>query len=245
MKDKRQKTGGRRRKNKKPGPGFIKSPKKIDVFEEIEGARIKRISDEFWAGFKTLSKFENAVSIFGSSRLSPKDEYYKLAEDTAYLLGRAGYEIISGGGPGIMEAANKGAKRARVPSIGLNIYIPTEQKSNPYVTTLVEFHYFFVRKVMFVKYARAFVIFPGGYGTLDELFESINLIQTQRIQKFPVILVGSRYWQGLLHWIMSTVLRRGCIGASDLSLFSLVDKPSDVVRTINKFYSKQAHNIHG
>lgn len=217
--------------------------KKTGLSEKNEAARIQRISEEFRAGFKKLSEFKNAVSIFGSSRLLPEDEYYKLAEETAYLLGRAGYEIISGGGPGIMEAANKGAKRARVPSIGLNIYIPTEQKSNPYVTTLVEFHYFFIRKVMFVKHARAFVIFPGGYGTLDELFESINLIQTQRIPKFPVILVGSRYWQGLLHWVMSTVLRKGCIGKSDLSLFSLVDKPMDVVHAVNKFYLK--HNIHG
>ncbi|MBI5874199.1 MAG: TIGR00730 family Rossman fold protein [Candidatus Omnitrophica bacterium] len=228
-----------RRKIKKNKTGKLNAfSKKIDVFEEDEQARVKRIAEEFLLGFKTLSEFNNAVSIFGSSRLSPKDEYYKLAEQTAYLLGRAGYQIISGGGPSIMEAANKGAKRARVPSIGLNIYIPTEQKHNPYVTTLLEFHYFFVRKVMFVRYAKAFVIFPGGYGTLDELFESINLIQTQRIPKFPVILVGSRYWQGLLHWVMSTVLRRGCIGESDLSLFSLVDKPSDVLHAINKFYLK-------
>ncbi len=230
--------GSKKRKNTVLASGMFAG--RFDVFEEDEAARIKRISEEFSAGFKKLSKFKNAISIFGSSRLSPKDEYYKLAEETAYLLGRAGYEVISGGGPGIMEAANKGAKRARVPSIGLNIYIPTEQRSNPYVTTLLEFHYFFVRKVMFVKYARAFVIFPGGYGTLDELFESINLIQTQRIPRFPVVLVGSRYWQGLLHWVMSTVLRRGCIGESDLSLFSLVDKPSDVVHVINKFYSRKA-----
>lgn len=212
-------------------------PRNMDVFEEDEKARIKRISLEFALGFETLSDFKNAISIFGSSRLSPKDEYYKLAVETSYLLGKAGYEIISGGGPGIMEAANKGAKKAGAPSIGLNIFIPTEQRSNKYITTLLEFHYFFVRKVMFVRYARAFVIFPGGYGTLDELFESINLMQTARIPKFPVILVGSRYWQGLLHWLMSTVLRRRCIGESDLSLFSLVDKPKDVLSAINQFYS--------
>lgn len=213
--------------------------KKIDVFDEDEESRVKRIADEFAAGFKKLNSFTNAISIFGSSRLTPNDEYYKMAEKTAYLLSRAGYDIISGGGPSIMEAANKGAKRAGGASIGLNIYIPTEQKANKFVTTLLEFHYFFVRKVMFVRYAKAFVIFPGGYGTLDELFESINLIQTARIPKFPVILVGSRYWQGLLHWIMSTVLRRGCIGENDLSLFSLVDKPEDVVHAINKFYKRQ------
>lgn len=208
------------------------------TFEKDEEGRIERISQEFVNGFNTLSKYENAISIFGSSRLRPHDEYYQLAERTAYLLAKAGYQVISGGGPGIMEAANKGAKKAGGVSIGLNIYIPTEQRANRYVNTLVEFHYFFVRKVMFVRYAKAFVIFPGGYGTLDELFESVNLIQTLRIPKFPVILVGSQYWRGLLHWIMSTVLRRDCIGKHDLSLFSLVDKPEDAVDIINKFYGK-------
>ena len=213
--------------------------KRLDVFEEDEKRRVSRIADEFSYGFKKLSKFKNAVSIFGSARLGPKDEYYKLAEKTAYLLSKAGYGVISGGGPSIMEAANKGAKRAGGDSIGLNIYIPTEQMANPYVKTLLEFHYSFVRKVMFVRYAKAFVIFPGGYGTLDELFESINLIQTARIPKFPFVLVGSRYWQGLLHWIMSTVLRKGCIGEKDLSLFSLVDTPEDALHAINKFYNKK------
>ena len=211
---------------------------RIDIFEDQDKARLVRITREFDRGFRILSKFDNAVSFFGSARLKPADEAYKLAEKTAFLLANAGYEIISGGGPGIMEAANRGASRAGGDSIGLNIYIPTEQKANPYVNTLLEFHYFFVRKVMFVRYARAFVIFPGGYGTLDELFESINLIQTGRIPQFPVILVGSRYWRGLLHWIMSVVLRRDCIGEHDLSLFSLVDTPQDVVNIINKFYHK-------
>lgn len=212
---------------------------RIDVFEEDDCERVRRIAKEFDKGFRVLSRFKNAVSIFGSSRLTPKDEYYKLAEKTAYLLGKAGYEIISGGGSSIMEAANRGAMRAGGASIGLNIYIPTEQKANPYIKTLLEFHYFFVRKVMFVRYAKAFVIFPGGYGTLDELFESVNLIQTGRIPQFPVILVGGRYWRGLLHWIMAVMLRRGCIGEHDLSLFSLVDKPEDVVNIINKFYHRQ------
>ncbi len=220
-------------------PQYFK--KKIDVFEEDEEKRIRRITDEFSAGFRTLARYKNAISIFGSSRLKPSDKYYKLAEKTAGLLVREGYEVITGGGPGIMEAANKGAKVAGGVSIGLNIYIPTEQKPNPFVKTLLEFHYFFVRKVMFVRYAKAFVIFPGGYGTLDELFESINLIQTARIPKFPVILVGSRYWQGLLRWTMSTVLRRGCIGEHDLSLFSLVDRPKDVVNAIKNFYKKNSH----
>ncbi len=209
--------------------------------EQDEQGRIERISQEFANGVNILSQYENAISIFGSSRLRPHDEHYKLAEETSYLLAKAGYQVISGGGPGIMEAANKGAKKAGGVSIGLNIYIPTEQKANQFVTTLVEFHYFFIRKVMFVRYAKAFVIFPGGYGTLDELFESINLIQTSRIPRFPVILVGSQYWRGLLHWIMSTVLRRDCIGKHDLSLFSLVDKPEDVIGIINRFYGKSSH----
>lgn len=224
-------------KIKKDTP-LIKSVK--TTFEKDEEDRIDRISREFANGFNILSKYENAISIFGSSRLRAYDEYYKLAQRTAFLLAKAGYQVITGGGPGIMEAANKGAKKAGGVSIGLNIYIPTEQKANRFVTTLVEFHYFFVRKVMFVRYAKAFVIFPGGYGTLDELFESINLIQTSRIPKFPVILVGSRYWRGLLHWIMSTVLRHDCIGKHDLSLFSFVDKPEDVVSIIDKFYGKDA-----
>jgi uncharacterized protein (TIGR00730 family) len=211
----------------------------VDIFEEDEKARVKRIVEEFGNGFETLSRYDNAVSIFGSARLGPHNEYYKLAEKTAYLLSKAGYAIITGGGPSIMEAGNKGARRAGGPSIGLNIQLPTEQKPNPYAITSLEFHYFFIRKVMFVRYAKAFVIFPGGYGTLDELFESINLILTARIPKFPVILVGSRYWQGLLHWIMSTVLRQGCIEKEDLSLFSLVDKAEDVVRQINAFYNKR------
>ncbi|MDD2866203.1 MAG: TIGR00730 family Rossman fold protein [Candidatus Omnitrophota bacterium] len=222
----------------KPKTGPVDFHMRIDEFEEGDRARVRRIAKEFDHGFRALSKFRNAVSIFGSSRLTPKDEYYKLAEKTAYLLGKEGYEIISGGGPSIMEAANKGAARAGTASIGLNIYIPTEQKANPYVNTLLEFHYFFVRKVMFVRYAKAFVIFPGGYGTMDELFESVNLIQTGRIPQFPVILVGGRYWRGLLHWIMAVMLRRGCIGENDLSLFSLVNKPEDVVHIINKFYHR-------
>lgn len=220
-------------------PDFDDLKKKIDVFDPEEQERIRRITQEFVHGFKALAKFKNAVSIFGSSRLEPADDYYKLAEKTAYLLSRRGYDIITGGGPGIMEAANRGARRAGGSSIGLNIYIPTEQKANEYVTTLLEFHYFFVRKVMFVRYAKAFIIFPGGYGTLDELFESINLIQTARLPRFPVVLFGSRYWQGILHWLMSTVLRRGCISEGDLSLFSLVDKPQDVVSAIVKFYDKE------
>ena len=162
-----------------------------------------------------------------------------MAEETAYLLAKEGYAIITGSGPSVMEAANKGAKRAKGLSIGLNIQIPLEQKPNRYVDTLLDFRYFFVRKVMFVKYAKAFVIMPGGYGTLDEFFEAITLIQTQRIQKFPVVIMGSEYWKGMIDWLKSTVLKSGAISKKDLELFTIVDEPKDAVNVIKKFYEKQ------
>jgi len=200
--------------------------------------RIFRIMSEFVEGFEVLSKVGPAVSIFGSSRLRPNDKFYKLAQKVTYLLAKEGYAIITGGGPGIMEAGNKGAKQAKGNSIGLNIQIPQEQKPNPYIDTLLDFHYFFVRKVMFVKYAKAFVILPGGYGTFDELFESLNLIQTERIEKFPVVLVGKDYWQGLLDWFRSRVLKKGCISRPDLKIFTVVDTAEEVVEAIKRFYAK-------
>jgi len=200
--------------------------------------RVFRIMSEFVDGFEVLSRVGKAVSIFGSSRIKATDKYYKLAERVAYLLSQEGYAIITGGGPGIMEAANKGAKKAKGQSIGLNIQIPQEQKPNPHVDTLLDFHYFFVRKVMFVKYAKAFVILPGGYGTFDELFESLNLIQTERIGKFPVVLVGQDYWQGMLDWLRSKALKEGNISKKDLDIFTVVDSPKEVVETIRKFYKK-------
>ncbi len=209
-----------------------------DDFTKEDPWRIFKIMSEFVDGFDVLSKVGPAVSIFGSSRLKSTDKFYKIAEKTAYLLSKEGYAIITGGGPGVMEAANKGAKEAKGKSIGLNIQIPLEQKPNPYVETLLDFHYFFCRKVMFVKYAKAFVIMPGGFGTLDELFESLNLIQTQRIGKFPVVLVGSDYWSGLIGWIKNTAVKRNCISSNELNIFSVVDKPEDVVSEIRKFYKK-------
>lgn len=200
--------------------------------------RVFRIMSEFVEGFEVLSRIGKAISIFGSSRTSANDKHYKLAEKVAYLLTKEGFAIITGGGPGIMEAANKGARKARGQSIGLNIQIPKEQKPNPYVDTLLDFHYFFVRKVMFVKYAKAFVILPGGYGTFDELFESLNLIQTGRTDRFPVVLVGRDYWQDLLGWLKSTVLKEGCISEPDLKIFNVVDTPQQVVEVIRKFYGK-------
>ncbi|MFA5339279.1 MAG: TIGR00730 family Rossman fold protein [Candidatus Omnitrophota bacterium] len=212
----------------------------VNDFTQEDTWRIFRIMSEFVDGFETLSKAGQAVSIFGSSRFKPGTKYYKMAEETAYLLAKEGYAIITGSGPAIMEAANKGAKRAKGHSIGLNIQIPLEQEANKYVDTLLDFRYFFVRKVMFVKYAKAFVIMPGGYGTLDEFFEAINLIQTQRIQKFPVVMMGSGYWKGMIDWLKSTVLKSGAISKEDLKLFTIVDEPKDVVGVIKKFYNKQA-----
>lgn len=200
--------------------------------------RVFRIMSEFVEGFEILSKVGAAVSIFGSSRSPSTDKYYKLAEETAYYLAKAGYAVITGSGPGIMEAANKGTKRAGGISVGLNIQLPSEQQPNKYVDILLDFHYFFVRKVMFVKYAKAFVIMPGGYGTLDEFSEAINLIQTNRIPRFPVVLFGSEYWKGMLEWLSGKVLKNGNISKKDLNIFTVVDDPKEVVRAIKRFYDK-------
>jgi uncharacterized protein (TIGR00730 family) len=215
----------------------MKEKANFNDFTHEETWRIFRIMSEFVEGFEVLSKIGKAVSVFGSSRMKSNHKYYKLAEETAYLLAKEGYAIITGSGPGIMEAANRGAKKAGGVSIGLNIQIP-QQQPNKFVDTLLDFRYFFVRKVMFVKYAKAFVIMPGGYGTLDEFTEAINLIQTQRIPKFPVILLGKDYWKGLLDWLKNTVLASGNISKEDLDIFTVVDEPPEVVRIIKKFYAK-------
>jgi len=207
-------------------------------FTQDETWRVFRIMSEFVDGFEVLSGIGPAISVFGSARIKPKHRYYKLSEETAYSLAKEGYAIITGGGPGLMEAANKGAKRAKGKSVGLNIQMPSDQKPNKYVDILLDFHYFFCRKVMFVKYARAFVIMPGGYGTLDELFESLNLILTSRIDKFPVVLLGKNYWRGLVKWLNSTVLKEGCIVEDDKKIFHIVDTPKEVVSVIKKFYEK-------
>jgi len=209
-----------------------------ETFAHEEPWRLFRIMSEFVEGFEELSKVGKAVSIFGSSRTKPGTVHYDLAEETAYLLAKAGYAVITGSGPGLMEAANKGAKRAKGKSVGLNIQIPCEQKPNRFVDILLDYRYFFVRKVMFVKYAKAFVILPGGYGTFDEFFEAINLIQTERIDKFPVVVLGTKYWEGMMKWLKDTVLKAGYISKSDLNLFVVVDKPQDVVKAIKRFYAK-------
>ena len=204
--------------------------------------RVFRIMSEFVDGFYQLSEYEKAVTIFGSARIPRRHKYYKLADETAKLLVKDGFAVITGGGPGIMEAGNKGATEASGESIGLNIDLPFEQKPNPYVKTLLNFHYFFSRKVMFVKYAKAFVIFPGGFGTLDEFSEAITLIQTRRIDKFPVVLVGSDFWDPLLKWFKKTLVEGKFISSEDLDIFQVVDKPKDVVKIIRNFYKKNKKN---
>ena len=201
--------------------------------------RVFRIMSEFVDGFHELAEIGPAVSIFGSSRTKRTQQWHKLAEKTAALLVKEGYAVITGGGPGIMEASNKGAASAKGQSIGLNIDLPFEQKPNRYINHLINFHYFFSRKVMFVKYAKAFVIFPGGYGTLDEFFESITLIQTQRMEKFPVVLFDGGYWHGLIEWLRKTVLKADNIDPQDLDIFKIANTPEEVVKIIRDFYKSK------
>ena len=200
--------------------------------------RMFRILSEFVEGFEELSQLGPAVSIFGSARLKPGNKYYKLTEEIACAIAKEGYGIITGGGPGLMEAANKGAQRGKGVSVGLNIEIPMEQKPNPYLDVFLEFRYFFCRKVMFVKYAKAFVIMPGGFGTFDEFFEAVNLIQTRRIDTFPVIVVGREYWKDLMSWINKTVKTTGCVDEGDMTIFKVVDTPKEVVQVLRDFYKK-------
>jgi hypothetical protein len=207
------------------------------VINEIspgESWRMFHIMAEFVEGFEALGKYHPSVSIFGSTKIKPEDEVYQKAEQIGRLLAENGFGVITGGGPGVMEAANKGAASAGGNSIGLNIELPLEQKPNPYANMTLHFRYFFVRKVMFVKYAVAYVILPGGFGTMDELFESMTLIQTHKIKPFPVILVGSSYWKGLLDWMKGVVLREGKISPSDLDILQVIDEPTEIVRAIKK-----------
>jgi uncharacterized protein (TIGR00730 family) len=199
---------------------------------ESDAARIERVDGELAQGFATLGDLGPAVSVFGSARTPADHPDYELARRTAELLGRAGYAVITGGGPGIMEAANRGARDAGVPSVGLDIELPFEQRGNPYADVVLEFHYFFTRKLMFVRYAVGFVVFPGGFGTLDELFEALTLIQTDKVMHFPVLLVGSEWWSGLAEWLRGRLLADGKIGAADLDLLTVTDDPHEVVRLV-------------
>ncbi len=216
------------------------APKDWHQIKTADSWQIFKIMSEFVDGFEKLGKIGPCVSIFGSARTKPNHPSYKLAEKIAFRLTQEGYGIITGGGPGIMEAANKGAHRGKGKSVGLNIELPFEQFSNPFIDSdkLMNFDYFFVRKVMFVKYAQGFVVLPGGFGTLDEFFEALTLIQTHKIASFPIVLVGKKYWGGLMDWIKNTLLTEKNINKEDLDLFSVVDTPDDVVKAISDFYSK-------
>ena len=201
---------------------------------------IFKIMAEFVEGFERLGKIGPCVSIFGSARTKTGHDHYQLAENIAYKLAKHGYGIVTGGGPGIMEAGNKGAHRANGTSVGLNIELPFEQHDNPYIDIdkSLDFDYFFVRKVMFIKYSQGFVVMPGGFGTLDELFEAITLIQTKKIGKFPIVLVGRKYWAGLFEWIKNTLFEEGNISPKDLDLIALVDTEDEVLEVIDAFYKK-------
>ncbi len=201
-------------------------------FTRTDPWRVMRITGEFIEGFDNLAHVRKGVSIFGSARTDPDDPQYQAAREVARLLAEAGFAIITGAGPGIMEAANRGAKEGGGPSIGCNIELPFEQGANPYVDTLVNFRYFFVRKTMFIKYSNAFIIFPGGFGTLDEAFEALTLIQTGKIYQFPVIMFGRHYWAGLIRWIQSRVLSEGKISPGDLDLILLTDDPNEAARAV-------------
>lgn len=207
----------------------------VDAISAGNSWRLFKILAELVEGFETLDDLYPAVSIFGSARVKPGDETYETTYQLAKKLATHGYHIITGGGPGVMEAGNKGAKDGGAKSVGLNIVLPLEQTPNPYSTMRLEFQYFFVRKVMFVKYAQAYIGMPGGFGTLDEIFEALTLIQTKRIKPFPVILVGSDYWGGLIDWIRNTLIERGFIAPEDLDILTVLDDPDEVVHMIKKY----------
>jgi uncharacterized protein (TIGR00730 family) len=218
------------------------------AFKDKDWAEIKssdswvifKVMSEFVEGFEKLAKIGPCVTIFGSARIKPNNPYYKMAEEIAYQLVQQGYGVVTGGGPGIMEAGNKGAHRAGGKSVGLNIYLPHEQKGNPYIDPdkLITFDYFFVRKVMFVKYSQGFIVMPGGFGTIDELSEALTLIQTKKIGRFPIVLVGKKFWAGMIDWIKEVLVDEKMISPEDLDLFSMVDTPEEAVQVIDDFYAK-------
>jgi hypothetical protein len=207
----------------------------INEFSITESWRIFKIMGEFVEGVEALHEIGPGVSIFGSARVKPDDPIYIKTEKIAALFAKNGFAVITGGGGGVMEAANKGAAEAGGKSVGLNIVLPYEQKPNPYANLKLEFKYFFIRKVMFVKYAHAYVIMPGGFGTMDELFEAVTLVQTHRIKPLPVILVGSEYWKGLKEWIRSRLLESNMISRKDIDILNVIDDPEEVVDTVKKF----------
>jgi uncharacterized protein (TIGR00730 family) len=211
---------------------LLQTPAGGEQFTRTDPWRVMRIMSEFIEGFDTLAPVDKGVAVFGSARTDPEDPQYAAAVEVSRILAEAGFAIITGAGPGIMEAANKGARLGGGRSIGCNIELPFEQGSNPYVDTLVNFRYFFVRKTMFIKYSNAFIIFPGGFGTLDEAFEALTLIQTGKIYQFPVILFGRHYWAGLIRWLQSRVLVERKISPGDMDLMLLTDDPAEAARAV-------------
>jgi len=222
---------------------LLRSPEPEDDYKTSDSWRVLRITSEFVTGFDSLAAITRGVSIFGSARTQLADQYYADARETARLLAEEGFEIITGGGPGIMEAANRGAIDAGKVSVGCNIELPFEQDPNPYQTKSLSFKYFFVRKTMFIKYSNAYVIFPGGFGTMDELFEALTLIQTRKIRNFPVVLFGSQYWRGLLAWLTSTMLNEKMISPADLALIHLTDSPKDAAAFILDTFEQSENGI--
>ncbi|HRI78147.1 MAG TPA: TIGR00730 family Rossman fold protein [Cyclobacteriaceae bacterium] len=240
-------------KKKKNGDELVKQALEEEhrirkAFKDKDWAEIKssdswvifKVMSEFVEGFEKLAKIGPCVTIFGSARVKSGHPYYKTAEEIAFQLVQHGYGVVTGGGPGIMEAGNRGANRAGGKSVGLNIYLPHEQKGNPYIDPdkLITFDYFFVRKVMFVKYSQGFVVMPGGFGTIDELSEALTLIQTKKIGRFPIVLVGKKFWSGMIDWIKKVLVEEKMIHEEDLDLFSIVDKPEDAVKVIDEFYAR-------
>ena len=223
---------------------LLESPRP-DEFTHTDPWRVFRIMGEFVEGFDELAALDRGISIFGSARSKPDDPDYIAAQETAALLVAQGFAVITGGGPGVMEAANKGAFEAGGLSIGCNIELPFEQRPNPYQTKSVTFKYFFVRKMMFVKYSLGFIIFPGGFGTLDELFEALTLIQTKKIRNFPVILFGSRYWRGMLNWLHDVAMNEGKISDVDYRMFHITDSPAEVVEIVTRSQSDLTDFISG
>jgi uncharacterized protein (TIGR00730 family) len=225
-------------KNHQPGgtqdERLLETPRG-DEFLHTDTWRVFRIMGEFVQGFEDLAHITHGVAIFGSARTKPDDPEYQAAQETGSLLAQAGYSIITGGGPGIMAAANRGAFESGGTSVGCNIELPHEQSSNPYLTLSLKFKYFFVRKMMFVKYSNAFVIFPGGFGTLDELFEALTLIQTRKIHDFPVVLFGSDYWQPMLDWLRGPMLGEGKIVEEDFRRLHLTDSPAEIVKIVKAY----------
>ncbi len=218
-------------------------PKSDSVQANEETWRIFRIMAEFVEGFEVLSRIGPCVTMFGSARVAEGDRYYQLARETAKRAVQNKYGVITGGGPGIMEAANRGAGEAKGVSVGLNIQLPYEQVPNPYIKTLINFRHFFCRKVMFLKYTSAVIVLPGGYGTMDEMFETLTLIQTQKISDLPLILMGKDFWTGMLGWLKKDMLKRGYVGGADLELMRLSDDPQEAIDIINAFYTKRESAI--